>query len=84
MQMESPETKSPATKVLDHAVDVEAAPFSVHVDQALDSSTSKSKTDVSGSTAAAPLQGFRLYAVAVGVYFGALMMSLDLAIIGTV
>jgi len=30
------------------------------------------------------LHGFRLYAVATGVYFGALMMSLDISIIGTV
>lgn len=32
----------------------------------------------------ATLQGYKLYAVAIGVYFGALMMSLDIAIIGTV
>jgi hypothetical protein len=30
------------------------------------------------------LHGFRLYAVATGLYFGALMMSLDISIIGTV
>lgn len=30
------------------------------------------------------LLGFRLYAVAIGVSFGALMMSLDVSIIGTV
>ena len=33
---------------------------------------------------AAVLHGFRLYTVATGVYFGALMMSLDISIIGTV
>lgn len=82
--MESPELKSPAAKGPDNAADVEAAPSSVHIDQALDSPTSKSKEAISLSITAAPLQGFRLYTVAVGVYFGALMMSLDLAIIGTV
>lgn len=30
------------------------------------------------------LQGFRLYAIAIGVCFGALMMSLDISIIATV
>lgn len=34
--------------------------------------------------AAAKLDGFRLYAVAIGVCFGSLMMSMDISIIGTV
>lgn len=33
---------------------------------------------------AAQLEGFRLYAVAIGVFFGSLMMSMDISIIGTV
>lgn len=33
---------------------------------------------------AAKLEGFRLYAVAIGVFFGSLMMSMDISIIGTV
>jgi hypothetical protein len=90
--METPESKSPPAKGPEslhiHAVDVETAPSSVQVQvvqhQTLDNSTSKSKPNMAGSVAAAPLQGFRLYAVAVGVCFGALMMSLDIAIIGTV
>jgi hypothetical protein len=36
------------------------------------------------STATQPLQGFKLYAVAVGVCFGAVMMSLDISVIATV
>ncbi|KAK0649201.1 putative MFS transporter [Cercophora newfieldiana] len=37
-------------------------------------------TTIESTTA---LHGFRLYAVAIGLYFGALMMSLDISIIGT-
>jgi len=42
---------------------------------------SASGPDIESSTT---LHGFRLYAVAIGLYFGALMMSLDISIIATV
>lgn len=42
--------------------------------------TAASEDRVDGTT----FSGFRLYAVAIGVSFGALMMSLDVSIIGTV
>ena len=49
---------------------------------------SKSKQEVVGDALEEPdasaLSGFKLYAVAIGVSFGALMMSLDVSIIGTV
>jgi hypothetical protein len=35
-------------------------------------------------TTAQPLQGYKLYAVTVGVCLGALMMSLDISVIATV
>ena len=84
--MEFPEpnsAKGPGPTQINVA-DIEAVPSATAKKQPLDYPPSQTMTAMPKPEVAAPLQGFRLYAVAVGVCFGALMMSLDIAIIGTV
>lgn len=46
--------------------------------------TQESSDDKATETAAFSVQGFKLYAILVGVCFGAFMMSLDVFIVSTV